>query len=352
MKSSKKIVLKEFVNPSEPNSGIQNAIKLINAQVALIDLLKPRSTKESQILKTLEDTIKALRKLFSGNNALNNFKHPGAPEPVSTPNSDDESVLNDTEIKTEMTSAAGGAFQGSTRRPWWESNSYANRLRGHIQNILEELYQEDKSLFINEVIEPGSPVTQSTGLNYLGELFLQIRPTIEKKYMQLTTSEAQRQSFQEHLIKLYIDLLNNIDMNQVAGEQNKSTNESKKRKVNEAQENSADGIYFGNDGNTKPKQAEVSDEEKQKVNNQIPGLDPTGNDAALEIYNSTNKQIQQKYAGLGDPQDRQIFKEYLPKNVRALFELLNEQFPINNQEDMQDPSLSEMPPEPDNNQLN
>lgn len=338
--------MKEFA-PPEPiaqnaSSGVEDITKAFKDIKTLLSLLEPRSSRDTEILSLLNRLNKAtfakMRALKGQENSPGNLP-PAAPVPGMP--GGDKGIVSDNEkcYGLEETSMAGGGIQGTAGaglkidEPVYESKDI-KEFRGYIRNLLSELYSLDKENFIeaSKSVLSEFQASPSTGMNYLGKFFLQARPAIEKEYLDLQTSQEQRDSFRDNLIKLYTDFINQLMMNSnvgaAEGEFNAApTNESL---VMEDSGQSKDGIFFDDFGYKDPVKEKELQQKAQgdDTPDPHPGTEPTGAAAAARVFKGTMKQLEEIFGSLGDKKDQDMFAQYLPKNVVALFKLLATQTPI------------------------
>ena len=207
------------------------------------------------------------------------------------------------------------------------------------EKILREYVRRILKRKLNEAAIEDTP-TKSTGINKLAGVLKIILPQIEASYKNLTTDKAQRDSFRKYLLKAYLDTLapqdiladvpltealstsymdeqevdpadvdkeieqskaaaQKIDVNDPTGE--KAAAEAEKEK--EKQEKSKDKLKV------------AAEPEASKPFPTIAGLDPTGRDAAIEVYKKTADAIIRSYRTLHNQTDQKMFKDYLITNV-------------------------------------
>ena len=207
------------------------------------------------------------------------------------------------------------------------------------EKILREYVRRILKKKLNEAAIEDTP-TKSTGINKLAGVLKIILPQIEASYKNLTTDKAQRDSFRKYLLKAYLDTLapqdiladvpltealstsymdeqevdpadvdkeieqskaaaQKIDVNDPTGE--KAAAEAEKEK--EKQEKSRDKLKL------------AAEPEASKPFPTIAGLDPTGRDAAIEVYKKTADAIIRSYRTLHNQTDQKMFKDYLITNV-------------------------------------
>lgn len=285
----------------------------------LLSLLEPRSGQDTEILSLLQRLNKSI---FSKMKAL---KGSEAPAPQGGLPEAPKGIIRDEQFEIEETTAMGGGnIQGTAGgikidQPLRRESKDVTLFRKYIKNILNELYDLDKDNFIanSKTMISEMMSTRSTGINYLGKFFLVARPIIEKEYLDLQTSQEQKDSMRDNLIKLYTDFLGQLAMNSNAADASSNFNESI---VLEASGESMDGIYFDDFGYKDPvKEKSQKKGKDENLPEPHPGTEPTGAAAATRVFQATSKQLEEIFGSLGDKSDREMFVQYLPKNIVALF---------------------------------
>lgn len=216
-------------------------------------------------------------------------------------------------------------FMESKGKKKMNNNNEEKILREYIRAVLKKK--------LNEASIEDTP-TRSTGLNKLVAVLKIILPSLESSYKALTTDKAQRDSFRKYIIKAYLDTLapqdvladmpmmesmdyahelNEEDVDaEVAGLQGKKIDlddpfgekaEEEEQKKKEKEEKKQDKLKL------------AAEPEASKPFPTITGLDPTGRDAAIEVYKKTADAIIRSYRTLHNQQDQKIFKDYLITNV-------------------------------------
>lgn len=285
---------------------------------------------------------------------LNQKTLPQAPK-GAVANGSNKKMIHDDQIE-ETTSMASG-IQGSTKPQFQDKIDMRNvkesndvtKFRKYIRTLLEQVYQQDKSILFefdsnkmdfqpsmggdNLIQNPAEDLMQSdaqdeslgsTGIEHLDELFNNIRPIIEKTYLRLKSSKDQRMSYAVHLKKAIQDQLDMLEMNVTA--------EVAATNVANADSNSSP---VKTNVNSKLNSAELpakDDEEARLRKFSVPGLNETGRNFALKTFDDIDEQIEKSFRLIGkeDKEDRENFKTYLLKNVVLLFKQLEEGMSSNN----------------------
>ena len=234
--------------------------------------------------------------------------------------------------------------------------SEEKKLRKLIRNKIEEKLKarrhrldEEKQLrkiirkLIAEAAIEDSP-TKSTGINKLVGALKIILPTIERAYKSLTTSAEQRESFKKHLAKAFIDTLSPQDALAAAGEEDlpAAPEEALQEQTLDidiepdptkmidvdnptdpfGEKAAEDAVAAATEEEDKKKSAEAFEdiEGQEREFPELPGLDETGRDEAVDVYKKTIDAIVRTYRRLHNEKDRGYFKDYLVTNLLLYFD--------------------------------
>ena len=217
----------------------------------------------------------------------------------------------------------------------------------------QKLRQHIRKLIIQEAADENP--TRSTGINKLVGTLKIILKTIERGYKGLATSSSQRESYKKHLIKAMIDTLSphdalmsfnsdeseeddlmtepemalqevnidieddpvadsplGIDPDAADGEELKTPAEKEAEAAAEEEEVSA--------ADKKKKEGYKDVDGGDQIFPEIPGLDLTGRDEAVDIYKKVIDAVTRTYARLHDQDDRKHYKDYLVTNLLLHFD--------------------------------
>ena len=188
-----------------------------------------------------------------------------------------------------------------------ESQEQEKKLRNFIRDLLKEA----------QAAVTTDAKHDSTGINTLEDLLKNsnILSVLAMGYKSLTTNEAQRQSYRNHIL--------------VAVEKSLAPEESRKEAGSEEVEELAEAITL--DVGDKPeddpdfidveeKEVVKDDGEVEKEEFAISGEDKTGRNKAFTDFETISKVILRSFDDLDDPQDRNLFGEYLIKNLALYFD--------------------------------
>ena len=224
-------------------------------------------------------------------------------------------------------------------------------LRKHIRTLIERKHQkrleEEQTLrdFIRKIIKEAkiedSP-TKSTGINKLVSVLKIVLPTIEKSYKSLTTDKAQRESFIKHYIHAIINTLSPQDAMEAALEGGAAPMAESLIMEQEADPTKFIDVGIRTDAEKEEEEATAAaeKEEENKVSKEeaaetkkmddeaiediggekqpfpeLPGLDLTGRDEAIDVYKKTIDAITRGYGKLHMEKDEEHFKDYLITNL-------------------------------------
>ena len=185
-----------------------------------------------------------------------------------------------------------------------------HKLRMQLRNIILEQT-------LNETEDPNVDVHDNTGINTLKDLLknTNVLSTLREVYKTLTTDENQKNSFRAHIVKWVQDTLapvrlNDTDSTATASAMNEEVG------VDIAGVNDEKFIDAA-DGSEKEETPVDSEEDKMKP---ITGQDTTGRNKAERVYPTIEKSIIDYYAELDNPEDQEMFYDYLIANLKLYFD--------------------------------
>jgi hypothetical protein len=178
-------------------------------------------------------------------------------------------------------------------------------LRGLIQDLLLEEVSDDPH--------------ESTAINKLETLLINIMPVLEEAYKSLTTNTEQRESFRAHVLHAIRNSLAPVNARDEAGSGGVS-------ELNEQDEVEEDSVTIDIDAPDEDKFIDLKKDEKEEEESDprdefgIEGEDETGRNVAYDVYKKIETQIVDTYKLLGDDDDKEIFYDYLLTNVKLNFD--------------------------------
>jgi len=210
-----------------------------------------------------------------------------------------------------------------------------HQLRLSLRNMIVEGAAED----------PTVDVSDSTGINTLKDLLKNsnVLSTLRNTYKTLTTDVDQKRSFRAHVVKWIQDTLAPVRLNDLNSEEEdalpglaeasgpKSGDSdwwttrfgSKGIGVDidgvdaDTQPGDADKLIDADDGSADP---EPVDQEEEETMAPISGADTTGRNKAERIYPTIEKSIVDYYGELDNPEDQEMFYDYLIANTKLYFD--------------------------------
>ena len=217
------------------------------------------------------------------------------------------------------------------RHEFYEELKLRKAIREGISKILAEDRQvklnalrEEKQLraliqkLISETTIPSNDPApaRTTGINVLSDLLKKIIPVLEDDYKKLTTNREQRDSFRAHILKAIEDTLKPIQVTDAADEE-ADLNENEY--IDEAEltvgEEEVDPAFIDidADGEKEPEPEPEPPDEKEVFG--IEGKNVTGRNVAFESFKKVSSAIVDSYDVLSDPEDQDLFYDYLLKNI-------------------------------------
>ena len=184
---------------------------------------------------------------------------------------------------------------------------------------------------------------ESTGIAFLRRDLKKILPELEEAYTSLRTSIEQRKSYRAHVLNAIQNLITVSDTNFNAtpdkdpGEEAVGIEEQIDVNIGDDPPDARKRIDIGRE---KPEEENEVDAEKAKEEAEledfaIAGEDRTGAVEALRSMKQIENVIKKTYNGLFDPNDRDLYADYLLTNLQLYFDEFEEE-------------LQAVIPEPDN----
>lgn len=188
-----------------------------------------------------------------------------------------------------------------------------HQLRMHLRDVI---FSE---ALIREQEDPSTDVSDSTGINTLKDLLknTNVLATLRETYKTLTTSEDQRKSFRAHVIKWVQDTLAPVKLNDI-GNETSEISEQVGIDVEGVNDEDRGKFIDASDGSEKEVDTSSDDEDEGLVT--ISGEDTTGRNKAERIYPNIEKSIVDYYAELDNPEDQEMFYDYLIANLKLYFD--------------------------------
>ena len=160
---------------------------------------------------------------------------------------------------------------------------------------------------------------KSTGINVLEDLLKKIIPQIEDDYKLLTTSEEQRESYRAHIIDAVVKTLTPVELNNDAGGEDAPEGDlDEDIDVEISDDDDEDDMFI--DINPEEPEEEEEEEEDPRDAFGIEGKDTTGRNMAYTTFKKIESQIIDAYDMLSNPEDQELFFDYLIANLKLYFD--------------------------------
>tara|TARA_R100000008_G_C3561597_1_gene156541 strand:+ start:315 stop:1121 length:807 start_codon:yes stop_codon:yes gene_type:complete len=174
-----------------------------------------------------------------------------------------------------------------------------------------------KMLTERDVPDVDPTPNKSTGINVLEQLLKKIIPVLQVDFKSLTTSEDQRKSFRAHIVNAVINTLTPAKVNNEAGEEEA---ESLDEVVDiDIQQDDEKFIDIRTDAEKKAEEEENAPDEREEFGAGVGG-DETGRNMAYESFKKIEANIIDSYELLSNPEDQEIFYDYLIANLKLYFD--------------------------------
>jgi len=197
------------------------------------------------------------------------------------------------------------------------------------RSLVNKLMEHELKQMLNEADTPDvDPApNKSTGINVLEELLKKIVPVLETDFKSLTTSSEQRESFRAHISNAIIQTLTPAKVNNKAGEE--ATEDNLQEIELDIEEDVA--VNIGDEGPDADKFIDIrTDAEKaaEEPEEEDPrdsfgadiGGDETGRNMAYQCFKKIENNIIDSYELLANPEDQELFFDYLLANVKMYFD--------------------------------
>lgn len=187
-----------------------------------------------------------------------------------------------------------------------------HNLRMHLRDIIFETT-------INEAEDPEADVHDNTGINTLKDLLknTNILATMRTAYKTLTTDDDQKKSFRAHIIKWVQDTLAPVKLNDTDTNAAESEDLALAEQVGIDIEGVDASMFIDADDGADVDEPETKEEEAMGP---ISGEDATGRNKAERVYPSIEKSVVDYYAELDNPEDMEMFHDYLIANLKLYFD--------------------------------
>jgi hypothetical protein len=216
-------------------------------------------------------------------------------------------------------------------------DSLKTLMRLELHNMLSEAETPDQDPAPNK----------STGINVLEDLLKKIVPILKDDFRLLTTNEDQRNSFRAHIVKAVVDTLTPVDVNneaEVDSEDEPEEFEEEEIEVLglneivdiEITSDELDDDKFIDIRTDKEIAEEDGEEEEEDPRDEfgkgLEDLDTTGRNMAYNTFKKIQTNIIDSYELLDDPEDQELFYDYLIANIKLYFDKFEDELDTNVEE--------------------
>jgi len=197
------------------------------------------------------------------------------------------------------------------------------------EDTLRQVVREFIDVEMQTLTEAGPDVdptpNKSTGINVLEELLKKIIPIIETDYKSLTTNNSQRESYRSHIINAVINSLTPAKINTAAGGDGVEDDLEEEIEINVG-DNPVDNKFIDirTDAEKSADDEEEEEDPRDAFGTDVEG-DETGRNMAYQSYKKIETSIIDSYELLGDPEDQELFYDYLVANLKLYFDKFEEE---------------------------
>jgi hypothetical protein len=192
------------------------------------------------------------------------------------------------------------------------TQSEEQQLRAIIREFLQHELREAKT-------PDNDPAPhKSTGINVLEDLLKKIIPQIEDDYKLLTTSEEQRESYRAHIIDAVVKTLTPVELNNDAPEDLPKGDLEEDIDIEISDDDEKEDDMFIDINPEEPKEEEEEEDPRDAFG--IEGKDTTGRNMAYTTFKKIESQIIDAYDMLSNPEDQELFFDYLIANLKLYFD--------------------------------
>ena len=198
------------------------------------------------------------------------------------------------------------------------------KLANHVSQLKEEARL--RTIIRRLLKEEEGEGDESTGISYLRRDLKKLIPELETGYKSLRTNPDQRKSYRTHILNAVQDLIVRGDTNFNAtadkdpGETAVGIEEELNVSVGADQPDPKKLIDIGREKPEDEEKTEKSQEEEDLEDFALTGEDKTGAAAALASMKQIEKVIINTYNTLYDPNDRDLYADYLITNLQLYFD--------------------------------
>ena len=202
------------------------------------------------------------------------------------------------------------------------------------KQLISKLIKHEIKSYIVEASVPDIDPTpnKSTGINVLEELLKKIIPVLQTDYKSLTTNRVQRDSYRAHIINAVVNTLTPARINTDAGPEDLDEDIEEEVDVTITDEpDKVDDKFI--DIRTDAEKAEEEPEENpvDSFGSGVDG-DETGRNVAFQSFKKIETSIIDSYELLANPEDQELFYDYLIANLKLYFDKFEDELDTNVEE--------------------
>jgi len=207
--------------------------------------------------------------------------------------------------------------------------------QSQLRSIIRSLINFEKTNIREAQTSDNDPTpNKSTGINVLEDLLKKIIPVLETDYKLLTTDPNQRESFRSHVINAVVSTLTPVETNNEAGDDDPGLTELELNVDEEIEINvgdNADDDKFIDIRTDAEKSADDEEEEEDPRDSFGQGVDgdKTGRNVAYNTFKKIESNIIDSYELLSNPDDQELFYDYLIANLKLYFDKFEEELETN-----------------------
>ena len=191
-----------------------------------------------------------------------------------------------------------------------------------LRSIIRAFMDDEVSKLNERQVADNEPTpNKSTGINVLEDLLKKIIPILEMDYKLLTTDAKQRQSFRAHIINAVVSTLTPVETNTKAGEEAAAENAGELgEEVNIEVGSEQDDKFIDIRSDAEMSADEEPEDPRQEFGSGLETHDETGRNMAYQTFKKLDTNIIDSYELLSDPEDQELFYDYLIANLKLYFD--------------------------------
>ena len=203
-------------------------------------------------------------------------------------------------------------------------NEQEEKLRQIIRSFID---YESATLKEASVPDVDPTPNKSTGINVLEQLLKKIIPIIEEDYKTLTTNKDQRESYRAHIVNAVVNTLTPAKINTHAGEEELDESEDIEEVIDIKIGGTTDDDKFIDIRSDAEKSDDEESDEDDPISAFAAGVDgdETGRNMAYQSYKKIETNIIDAYELLSDPEDQELFYDYIIANLKLYFNKFEEE---------------------------